>query len=107
MYYACGGCTKGILFKDLVSSLVVLTKGTVEEKIRCKNSRQLSFDLLSVHEFNDCVFLAVMYSFYAKDNNCLVREDFSRTLQELENSPVAEFMLNSLFESVRTYFTIC
>lgn len=34
IYYACGGTSKGINFKDLLSALVLLTKGNQDEKIR-------------------------------------------------------------------------
>ncbi|XP_055640764.1 ubiquitin carboxyl-terminal hydrolase 32 isoform X2 [Toxorhynchites rutilus septentrionalis] len=34
LYTACGGTTKGIAFKELLCGLVLLTKGTPEEKIR-------------------------------------------------------------------------
>lgn len=34
LYAACGGTTKGITFKELLCGLVLLTRGTQEEKIR-------------------------------------------------------------------------
>lgn len=34
LYAACGGTAKGITFKELLCGLVLLTKGTQEEKIR-------------------------------------------------------------------------
>lgn len=34
IFYACGGTSKGINFKDLLSALVLLTKGNQDEKIR-------------------------------------------------------------------------
>lgn len=34
LYAACGGTPKGITFKELLCGLVLLTKGTQEEKIR-------------------------------------------------------------------------
>lgn len=34
LYQACGGTQKGIGFKELVCGLVLLTKGTQDEKIR-------------------------------------------------------------------------
>src|SRR5688572_13105735 len=36
IFDACGGSGKGIAYKDVVTGLVLLTKGSVEEKIRCK-----------------------------------------------------------------------
>lgn len=36
IYSACGGTVRGINFKDLVIVLVVITKGKLEEKTRCK-----------------------------------------------------------------------
>lgn len=34
LYTACGGSSRGIALKDLVCGLVLLTKGTQEEKIK-------------------------------------------------------------------------
>jgi ubiquitin carboxyl-terminal hydrolase 6/32 len=34
LFLACGGTNKGINFKDLLAALVLITKGTQEEKIR-------------------------------------------------------------------------
>lgn len=34
IFNACGGTIKGINFKDLISALVLITKGTQDEKIR-------------------------------------------------------------------------
>lgn len=34
LYTACGGTTKGISFKDLLCGLVLITKGTDDEKIK-------------------------------------------------------------------------
>ena len=34
LYTACGGTTKGIAFRELLCGLVLLTKGTLEEKIK-------------------------------------------------------------------------
>lgn len=34
LFAACGGTAKGIAFKELVCGLVLLTKGTLDEKIK-------------------------------------------------------------------------
>jgi len=34
LFQACGGSSKGIGFKDLISALVLITKGSQDEKIR-------------------------------------------------------------------------
>lgn len=34
LFQACGGTSKGINFKDLISALVLITRGTQDEKIR-------------------------------------------------------------------------
>lgn len=34
LFQACGGTSKGINFKDLVSALVLITRGSQDEKIR-------------------------------------------------------------------------
>lgn len=34
LYVACGGHSKGISFKDLLCGLVLLSKGTADEKIK-------------------------------------------------------------------------
>lgn len=34
LFHACGGTNKGINFKDLISALVLITRGTQDEKIR-------------------------------------------------------------------------
>lgn len=34
LYTACGGSSRGIALKDLICGLVLLTKGTQEEKIK-------------------------------------------------------------------------
>lgn len=34
MYQACGGTKRGIIFRDLLCGIVVLTKGNLEEKIK-------------------------------------------------------------------------
>lgn len=36
IYLAFGGTNKGITFRDLLCGLVLLTRGTREEKIKCK-----------------------------------------------------------------------
>jgi ubiquitin carboxyl-terminal hydrolase 6/32 len=36
MFKGFGGLNKGLTFKELLCGLVVLTKGTREEKIKCK-----------------------------------------------------------------------
>lgn len=36
IYTAFGGTNKGITFRDLLCGLVLLTRGTREEKIKCK-----------------------------------------------------------------------
>lgn len=36
IFLACGGTVKGITFKDLLCSLVLLTRGSKEEKIKCE-----------------------------------------------------------------------
>lgn len=34
LYQACGGTKRGIAFRDLLCGIVVLTKGSIEEKIK-------------------------------------------------------------------------
>lgn len=34
LYVACGGSSKGIQFKELLCGIVLLTKGTADEKIK-------------------------------------------------------------------------
>ena len=36
LYMTCGGTSKGISFRDVMVVLVLITKGTVDEKVRCK-----------------------------------------------------------------------
>lgn len=36
IFQACGGTSKGITFKDLLSGLVLLTRGEESEKVKCK-----------------------------------------------------------------------
>lgn len=36
IFLACGGTAKGITFKDLLCSLVLLTRGIKDEKIKCE-----------------------------------------------------------------------
>lgn len=66
IYVACGGTTKGIQFKDLVTALVLLTKGTQEEKIR------------------------FIFSFYCNDQNVIVRDEFMRFIQDVEGCSVPD-----------------
>ncbi|KAL7032777.1 hypothetical protein ACKWTF_007398 [Chironomus riparius] len=58
IYYACGGTSKGINFKDLISALVLLTKGNQDEKIR---------------------FLWTLYS--NDSNQLIIKNDFFKILQ--------------------------
>lgn len=34
LYQACGGTKRGITFKDLLGVIVILTKGSIDEKIK-------------------------------------------------------------------------
>jgi ubiquitin carboxyl-terminal hydrolase 6/32 len=61
IYSACGGTIKGIIFKDLVCGLVLLTLGTNEEKYK---------------------FLFNLYS--NESENVILRDEFQRLIQGSE-----------------------
>ncbi|CAG7722265.1 unnamed protein product [Allacma fusca] len=78
IYLSCGGTSKGLLLKDLISSLVVLTKGTNEEKIR------------------------FIFSIYSSEH-VIHRDEFTRFVQEVEQCPLPEnlpklFTMNTTVE---------
>ncbi|CAL8129565.1 unnamed protein product [Orchesella dallaii] len=79
IYLACGGTSKGIQFKDLVTALVLLTKGTQEEKIR------------------------FIFSFYCNDQNVIIKDEFILFIQKVEGCNVPDslyrlFMHNTITE---------
>ncbi|XP_013149041.1 PREDICTED: ubiquitin carboxyl-terminal hydrolase 32 [Papilio polytes] len=83
MYQACGGTKRGIIFRDLLCGIVVLTKGNLEEKIK---------------------FLWTLYVNNQSENGTYIyKRDFARALQ-IENTslPVSKShrsadILTSLF----------
>lgn len=61
IFLACGGTVKGITFKDLLCSLVLLTRGNRDEKIKCEYDTMFKF-LVFITEL-------VLYVEYSKVEN--------------------------------------
>ncbi|KAL0267099.1 UNVERIFIED_CONTAM: hypothetical protein PYX00_009454 [Menopon gallinae] len=74
IYTSCGGTSKGIAFKDLICGLVLLTRGTQEEKIK---------------------FLFGLYS--NENGTAIVKEDFYKLIQGNESVFIAD-QISRLFQ---------
>ncbi|KAK6636372.1 hypothetical protein RUM43_010032 [Polyplax serrata] len=79
LYSSCGGTSKGITFKDLICGLILLTRGTQEEKIK------------------------FLFGLYSCDNGrAIVKEDFYKIIQGSENGVLSDQIAN-LFKDSANY----
>lgn len=78
LYSACGGTSKGISFKELFCGLVLLTRGTQDEKIRY----YLPSSLYKEKTFKFKFVFSFLWNLYCNDSdNYLSRPEFSNALQ--------------------------
>ncbi len=74
----------------------MLTKGTDEEKTRCKKKKLKNYQNFSYYTKLLLLLVSVIFSFYAGDQNAIHRDDFLRIITDVENHPIRD-NINRLF----------
>ena len=102
-YDMMGGGRKGIAFKDLVSGLVLLTKGSSEERIRC-NIRRISLSssvsvcwIAMIFVSLSLFFCVVLFSLFSSDGQWILQCDMESMVLSLEGAGQVPKSVRQLF----------